>query len=135
MNQPYRRMRLIHETNRSHGITIAQLNKMEGKVVQEVSTELIDAIHEVCNPAEFSALLAKINFTIEVCAGDPKQRIGQLVRSVCVQLRQAESDQIAQINFQVFLGILRWLELENLVDKMERCYRGEKLSGKFYVHF
>ncbi len=112
---------------------------MEGQVVQDVSTELIDAIHEVSNPADFSSLLAHIKlFTIEVCAddpNDPKHIIGQLVSSVCTQLSQAESDQIAQVNFQLFLAILRWLGLENLVDKMEKSYRGEKLSGKFYVHF
>ncbi len=119
--------------------------RKEAKILRIFSAKLTNAIDIATGslPAMFSAQLVANDFIseqgakniIQVAANPPYAMISQLVMTVLEQVKAA-SDKEAQRLFELFLIILRELEVRDLPDEMDKSYRGDdnpiKISlGKF----
>ncbi len=119
--------------------------RKEDKILRIFSAKLTKAIDIATGsvPAMFSAQLVANDFIseqgakniIQVAANPPYAMISQLVMTVLEQVKAA-SDKEAQRLFELFLIILRELEVRDLPDEMDKSYRGDdspiKISlGKF----
>ncbi len=119
--------------------------RKEDKILRIFSAKLTKAIDIATGsvPAMFSGQLVANDFIseqgakniIQVAANPPYAMISQLVMTVLEQVKAA-SDKEAQRLFELFLIILRELEVRDLPDEMDKSYRGDdnpiKISlGKF----
>ncbi len=109
--------------------------RREARILQVMSARLITAINGATgnSPAVFSDQLVAKGFIsvqgasniILVTANPPYAIISRLVSNALTRVQRAVSDQKAQRLFDLFLDILRELELEDLAQEMEERYQGE----------
>ncbi len=115
--------------------------RKEDKILRIFSAKLTNAIDIATGslPAMLSAQLVANNFIseqgakniIQVAANPPFAMISQLVMTVLEQVKAA-SDKEAQRLFELFLIILRELEVRDLPDEMDKSYRGDDNPIKKY---